>query len=103
VLRRIRALAPAPGLALDIEGLELVVTEAALAHDYPSALQPGEAAALPTGCGAVIRTGDGAVMLLRAFCEDPSAHGAPAPDEEPAALGPAAIAAALQARLRRER
>lgn len=99
VLRRIRALAPAPGLALDIEGLELVVTDAAPAHDYPRALEPGEAAALPTGSAVVIRTGDGAVMLLRAFGEDPSTTGAQARDEEPAALGPAAIAAALQARL----
>lgn len=69
ILRRIRALAPAPGLALDIEGLELIVTRAARARQFPSALAPGEAAVHGDPAALVLRTGDGAVEVRRAVLE----------------------------------
>jgi methionyl-tRNA formyltransferase len=69
VLRRIRALAPVPGLALDIEGLELVVTRAVRALEFPAALAPGEAAVYGDPPGLVLRTGDGAVAVGRAVVE----------------------------------
>jgi methionyl-tRNA formyltransferase len=64
VLRRIRALSPVPGLALEIGECELFVTRAAAASDYPRALLPGEAARV--GDAIVVRTADGAIALERA-------------------------------------
>jgi methionyl-tRNA formyltransferase len=69
VLRRIRALAPVPGLALDVEGLELSVTRAARATDYPSALEPGEAAVFGAPPALILRTGDGAIRVERGVLE----------------------------------
>lgn len=69
VLRRIRALAPVPGLALEIEGLELIVTRARRAAEFPSALAPGEAAVYGDPSRLVLRTGDGAVEIERAVLE----------------------------------
>lgn len=66
VLRRIRALAPVPGLALDLEGLEMFVTRAAPAKSFPSALEPGEAAVFGAPPALILRTGDGAVAVERA-------------------------------------
>jgi methionyl-tRNA formyltransferase len=67
VLRRIRALSPVPGLALEIRGIRLFVTGATPTASYPRALLAGEAAVVP---GAdprlVIRTGDGAILVQRA-------------------------------------
>jgi methionyl-tRNA formyltransferase len=68
-LRRIRALAPVPGLALEIEGLELVVTRARRAEDVPQALEPGEAAVVGEPPRLVLRTGDGALAVERAVVE----------------------------------
>jgi methionyl-tRNA formyltransferase len=68
-LRRIRALSPLPGLALDIEGLELVVTHARRAEDFPRALEPGEAAVVGDPAHVVLRTGDGALAVERAALE----------------------------------
>ena len=68
VLRRIRALAPVPGLALEIRGAELFVTDAEAASEFPLTLHPGEAAVTPAG--VVIRTGDGAISLSRAQIAD---------------------------------
>ena len=68
-LRRIRALAPVPGLALEIEGLELVVTRARRAEDVPQALEPGEAAVVGEPPCLVLRTGDGAFAVERALLE----------------------------------
>jgi methionyl-tRNA formyltransferase len=83
VLRRIRALAPVPGLALSIRGVELFVMEAAAAADYPLALEPGEAGV--TAAGLVVRTADGAILLERAALVDPLS-------EEPVEIGCRAIA-----------
>ncbi|HEY6557051.1 MAG TPA: formyltransferase family protein [Polyangiaceae bacterium] len=68
ILRRIRALSPVPGLALEIRGVRLFVTEASETNDYPRALYPGEAATLPGPPAArvVIRTGDGALAIEQA-------------------------------------
>jgi methionyl-tRNA formyltransferase len=69
VLRRIRALSPVPGLALEIRGVELFVTEARATAEFPAALVPGEAAV--TGRVVVVRTTDGAVAIRRAVALDP--------------------------------
>ena len=64
ILRRIRALSPVPGLALEIRGVRLFVTAASATTDYPRALEPGEAATLPgPPARVVIRTGDGALVI----------------------------------------
>jgi methionyl-tRNA formyltransferase len=63
VLRRIRALSPVPGLALDVEGVRMVVTRAKREPDFLRALEPGEAA---IGRQVTVRTGDGAIALTRA-------------------------------------
>lgn len=68
VLRRVRALAPVPGVPLEVRGVRVVVTEAAPAEDFPKALVPGEAATMMDGI--VIRTGDGAVRLSSGVVED---------------------------------
>jgi methionyl-tRNA formyltransferase len=69
VLRRIRALAPVPGLALDVEGLELTVTRADRATEFPSALEPGEAAVFGSPPVLILRTGDGAIAVERGVLE----------------------------------
>ena len=69
ILRRIHALSPVPGLALDIEGLELIVTRADRAADFPAALEAGEAAVHGNPPTLVLRTGDGAVAVRRAVLE----------------------------------
>ena len=69
ILRRIHALSPVPGLALDVEGLELIVTRAERAADFPAALEPGEAAVHGKPPTLVLRTGDGAVAVRRAVLE----------------------------------
>lgn len=68
VLRRIRALTPVPGLALEIHGIRFTVTRAEAALEFPAALAPGEGAATKTG--VVIRTADGAVRVTRATIDD---------------------------------
>ena len=65
VLRRIRALAPVPGLTLDVEGLEVVVTRARPASVFPEALEHGEGAVVGDPAAFVVRTGDGAVVVDR--------------------------------------
>jgi methionyl-tRNA formyltransferase len=64
VLRRVRALAPVPGLALEVAGVPLFVTRAGATTRFPAALLPGEAAW--NASGLVIRTGDGAIQVERA-------------------------------------
>jgi methionyl-tRNA formyltransferase len=65
-LRRIRALSPVPGLALEIEGLCLTVTRARATDAFPRALEPGEAAVAGEPPRVVLRTGDGAFAVERA-------------------------------------
>jgi len=74
VLRRIRALSPVPGVALELCGRDVFVTRAAPATSWPGALAPGEAAALgDPPVDVVIRTGDGAVRVVRAVFADEEA------------------------------
>lgn len=68
-LRRIRALSPVPGLALDVEGLELTILRARVAGSFPLALEPGEAAVFGEPPTLVLRTGDGAIAVERASFE----------------------------------
>jgi methionyl-tRNA formyltransferase len=68
VLRRVRALSPVPGLALEIRGVELLVTRAEPTTSFPIALIAGEAHAGPGG--VVIRTADGAILITRAAMVD---------------------------------
>ena len=64
VLRRVRALSPTPGVALEVEGVPLFVTRAERADDSVAALIPGEAHISET---LTLRTGDGAIRVTRAF------------------------------------
>jgi methionyl-tRNA formyltransferase len=84
-LRRVRALAPVPGVPLSIEGLELVVTQARVAETFPQALEPGEAAVVSEPKVLVLRTGDGALAVTRAFF-DLETHGIPLSEAETAEL-----------------
>jgi methionyl-tRNA formyltransferase len=71
VLRRIRALSPTPGVALEIEGVPLFVTRAEPADTFISALLPGEAHISDT---LSLRTCDGAVRVTRAFFPETEAE-----------------------------
>jgi methionyl-tRNA formyltransferase len=64
VLRRIRALSPTPGLALEVEGVRLFVTRAEAALTYVKALLPGEA---HIADAVFLRTSDGAIRVLGAY------------------------------------
>lgn len=63
ILRRIRALSPVPGLALELNGTRFFVTGATETRDFPVALRPGEAL---LGDRLILRTGDGAIAVKRA-------------------------------------
>jgi methionyl-tRNA formyltransferase len=67
VLRRIRALAPVPGLALELCGVRFFVTRASRAPSYPLALNAGEAALLRDhgALQPIVRTADGALTIER--------------------------------------
>jgi methionyl-tRNA formyltransferase len=75
VLSRIRALAPLPGLVLDIEALRLLVVRARASAEFPRALEPGEGAVVGQPPVFVLRTGDGAIALERATLEDETEQG----------------------------
>jgi methionyl-tRNA formyltransferase len=80
VLRRIRALAPVPGLALEIRGLRLFITRARAATRFIAALEPGEAAVLEDAETLVIRTADGAIAVEQAVLSPDG------PDEDEASV-----------------
>ncbi|HKQ70413.1 MAG TPA: formyltransferase family protein [Polyangiaceae bacterium] len=63
ILRRIRALSPAPGAFTEIHGRVLTILQAERASRFPRALAPGEAAVV--GPSAVVRSADGAIELVR--------------------------------------
>lgn len=67
VLRRIKALAPAPGAFTEIGDEVVTIVRAEAAAHYPRALAPGEAAVVEGR--AVVRTRDGAVALLEGEIE----------------------------------
>ena len=76
ILRRIRALAPTPGIAVDIEGVRFRIVEASGGPCSVQALRPGEAF---VGEEVAIQTGDGAVNIERVWLSEP--------DEERLACG----------------
>ncbi len=78
-LRRIRALSPVPGLALELSGQRFFVTEARRATEFPSALLPGEAM---LGLRLLLRTGDGAVVVERAQMAPIVAEACAKPDSD---------------------
>ncbi len=102
VLRRLRALSPTPGVALEVAGVPLFVTRAEPAADYISALLPGEAHISDT---LTLRTGDGAITVTRAFFPDfedehdsldvEGGAGAPPTNQEGKAATAAAVAREL--------
>ncbi len=66
VVRRIRALAPVPGLALEVSDVEFFVQGAARAPNAPVALEPGEAVVVGGSDPRVlVKTGDGVIRLTR--------------------------------------
>ena len=87
VLRRIRALSPVPGLAVEVRGLAFFVTQAEPATDFVMALEPGEAAVVGEPATLVIRTADGAIAIVRATLADGENE-----DEAPQTLDRAALA-----------
>jgi methionyl-tRNA formyltransferase len=97
VLRRIRALSPVPGLAVEVHDLRFFVTRARAAVTFVEALEPGEAALLGEAETLVIRTADGAIAVERAvlgLADDSEEHGA----EVTLELSERALAAELGAR-----
>jgi methionyl-tRNA formyltransferase len=74
VLRRIRAMSPVPGLALEIRGLAFFVTHAVKAESFVQALEPGEAGIIKQPPRVVVRTADGAIQLERALLPNEEAE-----------------------------
>ncbi len=81
IARRVRALSPVPGLALEISTLKFFALEVEPTNDYPRALAPGETAVEKSS--VVLRTGDGALRIVRAQLAEPVAHDSEG-DEGPA-------------------
>ncbi|MEO8904692.1 MAG: formyltransferase family protein [Polyangiaceae bacterium] len=85
VLRRIRALSPVPGLAVDVHELPFFITRARVATELVSALEPGEAGLLPDALHPphtlVIRTADGAIAVERAVLNLDSAEASEGTDD----------------------
>jgi len=69
VCRRVRAAAPWPGAWTEIDGRVVTLVDVRPTHDFPGALEPGEAAVRTDG-RAVVRTGDDAVVLLEGRDEE---------------------------------
>ena len=102
VLRRIRALAPVPGLAVEIASLRFFVTRARDATQFVSALEPGEAAVIGESAKTpetlVIRTADGAIAIERALLSAEEPDGA-AEDSAERELTEKSLALTLASRL----
>jgi methionyl-tRNA formyltransferase len=104
VLRRIRAISPVPGLAVEVSGLRFFVTRAKPASDFVRALEAGEAAVIGQPGTLVIRTGDGAIAVERAFLDDSDDEEAAEDDDphaEPSELDRHALAEAVAQRVGR--
>jgi len=95
VLRRIRALSPTPGVALEVEGVRFFVTRAEPAETFVSALLPGEA---HISDSLVLRTGDGAIRVTRVFVPDAPEED---DDENGAGAGPWPRATETEALMKR--
>jgi len=94
ILRRIRALSPVPGLAVEVRGLRFFVTRARVADQFVAVLEPGEAAVVGHDETLVIRTADGAIALERATLstEEPDDDDATEPELDEHALAQAVAA-----------
>ena len=109
ILRRIRAISPVPGLAVEVDELRFFVTQAGIvpgASDFVHALEPGEAAVIGEPGTLVIRTGDGAIAVERALLDDSEQDGAAEDDDpnaEPTELDRQALAEAVALRVGRVR
>lgn len=100
VLRRIRALSPVPGLAVEVNGLPFFITRARASAKFVSALEPGEAGVLEETRTLVIRTADGAIAIERAVLSLDGEDGDPADEAEDLALTEQELAAEVSARQR---
>jgi methionyl-tRNA formyltransferase len=92
ILRRIRALSPVPGLAVEVRGVRFFVTRARVASEFVAALEPGEAAVIGAAETLVIRTADGAIAVERATLGSDGTSD----DEATLELGERALAAAIE-------
>ena len=93
VLRRLRALSPIPGLALELRGLCFFVTQAAVAESFPNALLPGEAY---IGERLLLRTGDGALQVEHAQLAEHGAEPSDATDAQPTVVSGEELATLLR-------
>lgn len=98
VLRRIRALSPVPGLAMEVGGLRFFVTRAIATSHFVHALVPGEAAVMGRPGQLVVRTADGAIAVERAVLDDSEDED---PNADPITLDRHALAEAVAARVGR--
>ncbi|HYP77990.1 MAG TPA: formyltransferase family protein [Polyangiaceae bacterium] len=103
ILRRIRAISPVPGLAVEVAELRFFVTRAEPAGDFVHALEPGEAAVVGRPGTLVIRTGDGAIAVERALLDqgDESIAENDGLDAEPSTLDRHELAEAVALRVGR--
>jgi methionyl-tRNA formyltransferase len=103
VLRRIRAISPVPGLAVEVSGLRFFVTRAKSASDFVHALEAGEAAVVGRPGTLIIRTGDGAIAVERALLDDSDDTETEDddPNTEPSELDRQALAEAVALRVGR--
>jgi methionyl-tRNA formyltransferase len=103
VLRRIRALSPVPGLAVEVHELPFFITRARASTEFVSALEPGEAGVLEKTRTLVIRTADGAIAVERAVLGldlDDEQGGGPDDDAQDLTLTEQQLAHEISARLR---
>jgi len=103
ILRRIRAISPVPGLAVEVGELRFFVTRAIPAADFVHALEPGEAAVMGWPGTLAIRTGDGAIAVERALLDDSeeAATDDDDPNAEPSELDRHALAELVALRVGR--
>ena len=102
ILRRIRAISPVPGLAVEVSQLRFFVTRAKPASDFVRALEAGEAAVVGQPGTLVIRTGDGAIAVERALLDGSDEETDDAdPNAEPSELDRHALAEAVALRVGR--
>ncbi|HEY0463615.1 MAG TPA: formyltransferase family protein, partial [Polyangiaceae bacterium] len=103
ILRRIRAISPVPGLAVEVGGLRFFVTRAEPAGAFVPALEAGEAAVMGQPGTLVIRSGDGAIAVERALLDDSEQTATEDDDQnaQPSELGRHALGEAVALRVGR--
>ena len=98
ILRRIRAISPVPGLAMEVGELCFFVTRASPTTHFVHALAAGEAAVMGRPGTLIVRTGDGAIAVERAILDDTEDDD---PDADPIVLDRHALAEAVAERVER--